>query len=119
MVKPHLTLVGMLRTAHGIAARYKRSAVREGDVVFAIRATIGKMRFVPAELDGANLTQGTARIAPGDHALAPYLCWALQSRAVVDAIQGVAKGSTFKEITLGRLRTIAVPLPPLSEQRRS
>jgi type I restriction enzyme S subunit len=118
MAKPQLTPVGMLRTAPEIAARYRRSAVRAGDVVFAIRATIGKMRFVPDELDGANLTQGTARIAPSDRALAPYLFWALQSRHVADSIRAATKGSTFKEITLGRLRGIPIPLPPLPDQRR-
>lgn len=118
MAKPRLTTAGMLRTSTEIATRYRRSAVREGDIVFAIRATIGKMRFVPKELDGANLTQGTARIAPSEKALAPYLYWALQSRDVATSIQAATKGSTFKEITLGRLRTISVPLPPLPEQHR-
>ncbi len=113
-----MTTVGMLRTAPEIAARYRRSAVREGDIVFAIRATIGKMRLVPKELDGANLTQGTARIAPSDRATAPHLYWAPQRRDVADSIQAATKGSTFKEITLGRLRGIPVPLPPLAEQRR-
>lgn len=118
MARPQLTTVGMLRTAPEIAARYRRSAVREGDIVFAIRATVGKMRFVPKELDGANLTQGTARIAPSDKATAPYLFWALQRRDVLESIQAATKGSTFKEITLGRLREIQIPLPPLNEQRQ-
>lgn len=72
MARPHLSAEGMLRTSREVAARYKRSELREGDIVFAIRATVGKMRFVPSELAGANLTQGTARIAPSDVALAPY-----------------------------------------------
>jgi type I restriction enzyme S subunit len=118
MSKPVLTTVGMLRTSKQIADRYRRSAVAAGDLVFAIRATVGKMRFVPQELDGANLTQGTARIAPSNRASSAYLCWALQSRNVVDAIAAATKGSTFKEITLGRLRTIPLPLPPIAEQRR-
>ncbi len=118
MAKPILTLTGMLRTAPHIAARYARSMVREGDIVFAIRATVGKMRIVPKELDGANLTQGTARIAPSEKATAPYLYWALQGRVASEVVQNVTKGSTFKEITLGRLRTIPVPLPPITEQHR-
>lgn len=118
MAKPQLTIHGMLRTSPRVAERYSRSAVRTGDIVFAIRATIGRMRVVPPELDGANLTQGTARIAPSDVALGPYLYWALQSRSVVSAIDEAAKGSTFREITLGRLRGLAIPLPPLPRQRQ-
>jgi type I restriction enzyme S subunit len=118
MAKPRLTPEGMLRTAPEIAARYRRSAVRAGDIVFAIRATVGKMRFLPDDLDGANLTQGTARIAPSNKTTASYLFWALQSRKVNETIQNATKGSTFREITLGRLRTIPIPLPPLQEQNR-
>ncbi|HRD74867.1 MAG TPA: restriction endonuclease subunit S, partial [Hyphomicrobiaceae bacterium] len=118
MARPELTQVGMLRTAPWIAERYTRSAVITGDIVFAIRATIGKMRFVPAELNGANLTQGTARIAASADADPRYLYWELQSRAAIEAIEKASKGSTFREITLGRLRTIPVRLPPLHEQRR-
>ena len=118
MAKSELTLAGMMRTAPHIAESYRRSEVRAGDIVFAIRATVGKMRLVPEDLDGANLTQGTARIAPSEQAITPYLFWALQTQSVVDAIENVTKGSTFREITLGKLRTIPVPLPPLSEQLR-
>jgi len=116
MAKSQLTPNGMLRTHPEIAARYRRSAVRTGDIVFAIRATIGKMRFVPPELNGANLTQGTARIAPNARSIGRYLFWALRSRKVGETIRESTKGSTFKEITLGRLRTIPIPLPPIREQ---
>lgn len=118
MAKPQLTSVGMLRTAEWIARKYARSAVKQGDIVFAIRATVGKMRFVPPELDGANLTQGTARLAPSSKILGRFLFWALQTRGARDAIDAACKGSTFREITLGRLRVIKVPLPPLAEQQR-
>jgi type I restriction enzyme, S subunit len=118
MAKPNLTLQGMLRTSPDIAARYERSKVQTGDIVFAIRATVGKMRFVPPELDGANLTQGTARIAPGPGIIGRFLFWALQSGPVLEAIDASSKGSTFREITLGRLRTLEIPLPPVEDQHR-
>jgi len=116
MARSTLSLYGMLRTSPEVAARYRRSAVKSGDLVFAIRATVGKVRQVPAELDGANLTQGTARIAPSRSVTGPYLFWTLQSRSVTDAIHDATKGSTFKEITLGRLRSIPVPVPPVAAQ---
>lgn len=118
MASPELSSVGMLRTSSDIAARYARSSVRAGDIVFAIRATVGKMRFVPPELAGANLTQGTARIAPSERARAEYLYWALRSPEVVEEIASATKGTTFREITLGRLRAISIPLPPVPQQTR-
>jgi type I restriction enzyme S subunit len=118
MKNAQLTPVGMMRTHRSIAERYERSTVRQGDIVFAIRATVGTMRIVPAELDGANLTQGTARIAPSKLAGAQYLMWALQGRSAREQIEAACKGSTFREITLKKLREIRIPLPPIKEQQR-
>ena len=98
---------GYLRTSPEIAAAYARSTVRAGDLVIAIRATVGKTLPVPPKLDGANLTQGTARIAPGPEVAASYL---------LQGFDAVSKGATFKEITLDMLRKFRVPVPPLPEQ---
>lgn len=46
------------------------------------------------------------------------LYWALHSRPIAELVKAATKGSTFREITLGRLRQLLVPLPPPSEQRR-
>ena len=53
---------GLLRTSPEIDASYSRSKVNTGDFVIAIRATIGKLLIVPERLNGANLTQGTAKL---------------------------------------------------------
>ena len=58
-------LDSLQRTAPDIAAAYARSTVRASDVVVSIGPSFGKAMVVPAELEGANLTQGTARLAPG------------------------------------------------------
>lgn len=54
------------KTDPAIAARFGRSKVNTGDIVMSIRATVGTTAMVPPALDGANLTQGTARIAPSE-----------------------------------------------------
>lgn len=71
---------------------------------------------MPPELDGANLTQGTARIAPGRRVTPEYLLWYLRSTTCQNWIEGQVKGATFREITLTRLRELEVPLPPLDQQ---
>src|SRR5262249_50032507 len=73
MAGDRLVAEQMLRTSREIAARYQRSTVHAGEIVCAIRATVGKVLPVPPELDGANLTQGTARIAPKDEIDATFL----------------------------------------------
>jgi len=117
MTQRHLTLDGMLRTTPEIAHSYRRSAVRTGDIVFALRGDIGCVHIVPAELDGANLTQGTARISASDKIDTGYLLWALRSEAVCRLLDRDSKGSTFKEIALKDLERIVVPVPQDGEQQ--
>ena len=82
----------------------------------SIRATVGTVAFVPDELDGANLTQGTARISPGPQVKPWYLIEYIRSPSIQSWIEQQVKGATFREITLKRLRELMVVLPPESLQ---
>lgn len=99
-----------------IARKFERSMVREGDLVISIRATVGTIAMTPSSLDGANLTQGTARISPGDSVTGDFLLWHIRSQGSQQWISQQIKGVTFKEITLTRLRTLPVMIPPLKLQ---
>ena len=101
----------LLRTSIQIAESYKRSTVRCRDIVFALRATVGKVLPVTKELDGANLTQGTAKISPKESIDSNFFLWVMRSSKVQDEIRIDLKGTTFMEITLGNLRKITLALP--------
>jgi type I restriction enzyme S subunit len=109
----------LLCTSRAIADSYKRSEVRTGEIVCAIRATVGKVLPVPPELDGANLTQGTARIAPNAKTDALFLLWAMRSDRTQRAIAAAIKGTTFLEITLGDLRRLPVAAPTSREEQKT
>lgn len=111
-----LPLEGYLRTSDEIDGAYARSRVEPGDVVIAIRATIGKPLIVPAALERANLTQGTAKFSPGEAISAQYVCHFLRSNGAVVEFGRLGKGATFKEITLEMLRNFPILCPPISEQ---
>ena len=113
-VLPHS---GYLRTSREIDSAYRRSKVELGDLVVAIRATLGKGLLVPDYLAGANLTQGTARVAPSEALSSQFLFYAFNSNYCQESIRQVAKGTTFLEITLEALRQISLAVPPLTEQR--
>ena len=57
-----INIQGLLHTNPQIAQRYKRSELKVDDLLFTIRGTVGRCAYVPKELDGANITQDTARI---------------------------------------------------------
>lgn len=108
----------MLRTSRKIANAFKRSEVKTGEIVCAIRATVGKVLIVPEELDGANLTQGTARIAPKDDVENRFVAWGFRSSAVQKSIMLCIKGTTFNEITLGDLRELPFSIPTTEHEQR-
>jgi type I restriction enzyme S subunit len=107
---------GYMRTTPEIESAYLRSKVSPNDLIVAIRATLGKGLLVPDYLDGANLTQGTARVCPGENLLPRFLLWSFNSDYCQTSIRVVAKGTTFLEITLHALRRIPLAVPPMTEQ---
>jgi len=117
MAENALVRESMLCTSRRIANSYARSEVRAGEIVMAIRATVGKVLSVPDDLDGANLTQGTARISPNTKTDGAFLLWAIRHSRAQKAIQLEIKGTTFAEITLGALRQVPLAAPmDISEQ---
>lgn len=117
IVDGQIRIDGLRRTDPAIAEKFPRSCVRAGEIVMSIRATVGTTAIVPAALDGSNLTQGTARISPGECVDGTYLLEYLRSDVSQRWIQRQVKGATFREITLGRLREMPVLIPPLRLQR--
>jgi len=119
MLDDGLDRASLLCTSRRIADSYKRSEVHVGDLVIAIRATVGKVLPVPADLDGANLTQGTARIAPNARTDPTFLLWAIRHHRAQQSILSEIKGTTFAEITLADLRQVPLAAPTdIQEQRQ-
>jgi type I restriction enzyme S subunit len=111
-----LPISGYPLTSPDIDKSYARSRVRPGDIVMSIRASVGKCLPVPDELKVANLTQGTAKISTGKGITRNFLLAFLNAEATQNYFDLMAKGATFKEITLDALRRTPVLLPPADEQ---
>ncbi|APG86130.1 restriction endonuclease S subunit [Sinorhizobium americanum CCGM7] len=107
----------VMRTSPEIANGYRRSELRAGDLIFALRGKVGHVLKTPPSLDGGNLTQGTARIACGKRVLEDFLLWALRAPQSLKQYNREVKGSTFQELTLGSLKKIKVVVPSIDEQR--
>lgn len=105
-------------TSREIAWSYRRSTIREGDLVVTIGPSYGKVMVVPNNLDGANLTQGTARVATASSDQTRFIFWALQSQLARDFWDVSTGGATFKALNLEPLSRTPIPLLPLNEQRR-
>jgi type I restriction enzyme S subunit len=109
---------GYQKTSAEIDQSYARSRVYEGDMVISIRASVGKTLSVPKYLNGANLTQGTAKVSPGERIVSRFLFHWMNSHPVQRYLGSISKGTTFKEITLDMLRRTPILVPPDEEQKR-
>src|SRR5436190_8716006 len=62
IVSDVIDVASIRRTTPEIAAKYKRSLLRSGDIILSIVGTIGKVAIVPPDLEGGNITQSSVRI---------------------------------------------------------
>lgn len=106
----------ILRTSPEIAADYTRSTIRTGDLVCSIGPSFGKVMVTPSWLDGANLTQGTARIAVDQDHSAKFVFWTLRAPSSVAQWESSVGGATFRALNLGPLARTMILTPPLPEQ---
>jgi len=101
----------LLLTSPELAHEYRRSTLREGDLLISIRGTIGRLAEVPKSLDGANITQDTARLsiaAPHDRR---YVRLVLESGFAQRQIRKHSTGLAVKGLNLGALRKLEIPIP--------
>jgi len=83
-----------------------------GDLLVCVRgSTTGRTNVASFQ---ACIGRGIAAIRAGD--CQPYINHYVASRASL--LLAIGTGSTFPNVTLEQLRTLAVPLPPLAEQGR-
>ena len=111
----HLDMLN--RTHPDIEAGHVRSRLRGGDLVYAIRGSIGDVAIIPNELDGANLTQDAARVAYTTATHGRWLLYTLKSAAIFSQLDAGALGATIRGINIRDLKRAVVPQPPQSEQR--
>jgi type I restriction enzyme S subunit len=111
--------VGSLnRTTREIESRYARSRLRGGDLVMAIRGSVGEVGVIPPELSGANLTQDAARIAPSLSVVPRWLQLILATPLVIGEINARVTGATVKGINIWDLKRVSIPAPSVELQQR-
>jgi len=116
-VKPgRLRLDRLCRTTPEIEAGYVRSRLRAGDLVYSIRGTIGDVEVVPKEIEGANLTQDAARVAPQNSEDRHWLKWTLKCSAVFSQLEVGSLGAAVKGVNIRDLKKARLPCPASKER---
>jgi type I restriction enzyme, S subunit len=105
------------RTTFEIAAGYARASLAPGDLLLAIRGTYGRIAEVPDALDGANITQDTARLATIKLVSSAYVAIHLRSPNSQKYFREVARGVAVKGVNIADVRLTPIKLPPFIEQQ--
>ncbi|WP_179105672.1 restriction endonuclease subunit S [Vreelandella utahensis] len=106
---------GLLLTSPDIDQEYKRSRLKSGDILITIRGSVGRICVVPDELEGANITQDTARIdiATGNNRFYSYFLESDVARRHYDIN---TLGVAVQGINLGEVRRLPTMVPGEGEQ---
>lgn len=110
----------LFHVSHDIDRPYKRSKLNGGDLVMTIvGAGTGTVAVVPNYLNGANITQTTARIAiDSEKADSEFIRHQLQSVVGQREVYRYIKGGAQPGLNLKDVEKFYIPLPPLPEQRK-
>ena len=107
------------RTTPTIAARYERSKVSTADIILSIVGTIGKVALVPSVIDGANITQSSARVRVNPQAVLPrFVAWALRSPLLRQQFDKARLGTAVPRLNIAHVRDLVIPVAPFPEQQR-
>ena len=115
----------LLLTSPEIDEEFRRSRLSTGDLLVSIRGTIGRIADVPERLNGANITQDSARVSLRDGVDRPFVRAMLESLEVQrrmysnippPAVPGKPRPSaeprpSIQGLNIGALRKISIPLP--------
>jgi len=82
-------------------------------VILSSRAPIG---YLVINTSPMATNQGCKGLVPGNQLQHKFLYYYLSS--IVDLLNSLGTGATFKELSGGKLKEITIPVPPLPEQQR-
>ena len=96
-----------------------RSRIKPKDFLITIAGTIGKVAIVPDDFPECNCNQAVAILRFDYERLAPqYLLHWLATNDAFDQISGRKVTATISNLSLGQIKELKIPLPPLAEQQK-
>lgn len=95
----------------------KRSKVDDGDILYAMIGTIGNPVIVSKDCDFSIKNVALFKFNNAD-VYNRYIYHFLNSEIAKKQLTKLSRGGTQKFVSLGNLRKLKIPLPPLAEQRR-
>ena len=95
----------------------KRSAVDEGDILYAMIGTIGNPVVVEKSQEFSIKNVALFKFN-NENVFNKYILHFLSSTLAVQQFNSHSRGGTQQFVSLGNIRDLQIPLPPLTEQKR-
>lgn len=117
-MKDHTVLLSSLKYIdEDVFAEIKNYTISSNDLYLTIAGTIGDVGLVPAELDGANLTENAAKLTD-IKCSKQYLMYVLMSAIAQDHFCSRFHQVAQPKLSLETASSTLIPLPPYREQLR-
>ena len=109
----------LFRVSAPVEIRYQNARVKSGDLIITIvGAGTGHVEVIPNWLEGANLTQTTARIAIDSSKACSKFCKHHLSTVVgTQQVANDVKGGAQPGLNCGDVEKFLVPMPPGTEEQ--
>tara|TARA_B110000503_G_scaffold14987_1_gene20763 strand:+ start:11448 stop:12617 length:1170 start_codon:yes stop_codon:yes gene_type:complete len=103
-----------------IHEKIHRYTIQSSDVYISIAGTIGVAGIIPHSLDGSNLTENAAKLAPkeGVNIYPKYLSYFLNSPNTQSVIKSKTMAVGVPKLAIFRIKEIPINLPPLDKQKK-
>ncbi|WP_256737616.1 restriction endonuclease subunit S [Pseudomonas sp. dw_358] len=111
-----LNITNIKKTSSEIDQQFKRARLLENDLLLSIRGSVGRLIKIPASLEGANITQDTARLSISPLISTDFVYWALLADSTQRRMKNATRGVAVRGINIGDVRALQIPLPPHDEQ---
>jgi len=111
-----LNLAAIRKTSTSIDQVFKRSRLESGDILLSIRGTVGRLIVIPQALEGANITQDSARLSIQKELNRDYVLWFLRADIAQSRMKNAERGVAVRGINIGDVRALQVAIPSRMEQ---
>lgn len=102
-----------------VQKQIERYIITDDDVFLSIAGSIGITGIVPAELNGANLTENACRLIPNQKIDKEYLYYFTLTKSFIEQAAGATRQTAQPKLALIRIKNIHLRLPSLNTQRFS
>lgn len=114
-----LELEGMKCISRDLSESYSRTILKGGELLVAVRGSLGGVAVVPDTLAGANVSREVAVVAiDSDRVLPNFVAYAVATTTSQKWLTGVLKGVAYTGINIADLRKLRIPVPSMTVQRQ-